>query len=59
MARKKQIKTNKKKAKRRPRIRIFRLIIVVFILLGMLSLGGNLYYKSASKPVNPNFNISI
>lgn len=54
MARKKQIKTNKKKAKRRPRIRIFRLIIVVFILLGMLSLGGNLYYKSASKPVNPN-----
>lgn len=48
MARKKQIKTNKKKAKRRPRIRIFRLIIVVFILLGMLSLGGNLYYKSAS-----------
>ena len=51
-------KKNTKKARRRPRIRIFRLLIVIFILLGMLSLAGNLYYKSASKPVNPNSTIS-
>ena len=53
-AKNKRNKKNTKKTKHRPRIRIFRLVILLFILIGMLSLGGNLYYKYASKAVNPN-----
>lgn len=58
--RNKQIKKNtkKSKARKRPRIRILRLAILVLILLAVISLAGNLYYKSASKAVNPNSTVS-
>lgn len=53
-------KQNKKKKKvKRKKIRIGRILILILIIIAVAAGAGNMYYRSASKAVNPNSNKSI
>lgn len=47
-------KKNVSKLKKRRKVRIYRLIIVFFLIISICAAAGTLYFKSASKAVDPN-----
>lgn len=48
-----------RKRKKKKKIRVFRLLIVIFVFLAIVATVGNLYYKRASKAVDPKTNKEI